>query len=73
MKAFVMGEIGQVGFMDKPMPKPGPGDAIVRTTKALICKVGLAHGWRRDWPAAQPHPRTRGGRRDVVKPLITFS
>jgi isopropanol dehydrogenase (NADP+) len=37
MKAFVMKEIGQVGFMDKPMPKPGPDDAIVRTTKALIC------------------------------------
>jgi len=37
MKAFVMREIGEVGFMDKPMPKPGPGDAIVRTTKALIC------------------------------------
>ncbi len=37
MKAFVMREIGAVGFMDKPMPKPGPDDAIVRTTKALIC------------------------------------
>ncbi len=37
MKAFVMKEIGQVGFMDKPMPKPGPHDAIVRTTRALIC------------------------------------
>jgi threonine dehydrogenase-like Zn-dependent dehydrogenase len=37
MKAFVMKQIGQVGFMDKPMPKPGPDDAIVRTTKALIC------------------------------------
>jgi threonine dehydrogenase-like Zn-dependent dehydrogenase len=37
MRAFVMKEIGQVGFMDKPMPKPGPNDAIVKTTKALIC------------------------------------
>jgi isopropanol dehydrogenase (NADP+) len=37
MKAFVMKEIGQVGFTDKPMPKPGPDDAIVRTTRALIC------------------------------------
>lgn len=37
MKAFVMKEIGRVGFLDKPVPKPGPGDAIVRTTKALIC------------------------------------
>ncbi len=37
MKAFVMHEIGRTGFMDKPMPKPGPDDAIVRTTQALIC------------------------------------
>src|SRR5215467_4332744 len=37
MKAFVMKKIGETGFMDKPMPKPGPNDAIVKTTKALIC------------------------------------
>lgn len=37
MKAFVMKEIGQVGFMEKPMPRPGPLDAVVRTTAALIC------------------------------------
>ena len=37
MKAFVMKEIGQVGFMEKPTPVPGPDDAIVKTTKALIC------------------------------------
>lgn len=37
MKAFVMREIGQAGFMDKPIPQPGPGDAVVRTTAALIC------------------------------------
>ncbi|MCI2420587.1 NAD(P)-dependent alcohol dehydrogenase [Saccharopolyspora sp. K220] len=37
MKAFVMKEIGQVGFMDKAVPRPGPGDAVVRTTEALIC------------------------------------
>jgi threonine dehydrogenase-like Zn-dependent dehydrogenase len=37
MKAFVMKKIGQVGFMDKPMPRPGPNDAIVQTTRALIC------------------------------------
>jgi threonine dehydrogenase-like Zn-dependent dehydrogenase len=37
MKAFVMKEIGHVGFMDKPMPRAGPLDAIVRTTAALIC------------------------------------
>ena len=37
MKAFVMKNIGEVGFMDKPVPHPGPNDAVVRTTRALIC------------------------------------
>lgn len=37
MKAFVMKTIGTVGFMEKPIPEPGPGDAIVKTTRALIC------------------------------------
>ena len=37
MKAFVMKKIGEVGFMDKPVPRPGPNDAIVQTTRALIC------------------------------------
>ncbi len=37
MKAFVMHGIGEVGIIDKPVPRPGPNDAIVRTTAALIC------------------------------------
>jgi threonine dehydrogenase-like Zn-dependent dehydrogenase len=37
MKAFVMKEIGRVGFMEKPVPEPGPGDAVVQATSALIC------------------------------------
>jgi threonine dehydrogenase-like Zn-dependent dehydrogenase len=37
MKAFVMTEVGKVGFMEKPKPKAGPNDAIIRTTMALIC------------------------------------
>lgn len=37
MKAFVMKGIGRVGFVDKPIPKPGPNDAIIKTTYALIC------------------------------------
>ena len=37
MKAFVMKSLEQVGFMEKPIPKPGPDDVIVKTTKALIC------------------------------------
>ena len=37
MKAFVMKEIGSVGFMEKPVPSPGPNDAIIQTRAALIC------------------------------------
>ena len=37
MRAFVMRSLGSVGFMDKPIPTPGPDDAIVKTTRALIC------------------------------------
>jgi threonine dehydrogenase-like Zn-dependent dehydrogenase len=37
MRAFVMRSVDHVGFMDKPLPRPGPNDAIVRTTRALIC------------------------------------
>jgi isopropanol dehydrogenase (NADP+) len=37
VKAFVMKRIGQVGFMDKPVPRPGPNDAVVKTTRGLIC------------------------------------
>jgi threonine dehydrogenase-like Zn-dependent dehydrogenase len=37
MKAFVMKEIGAVGMIEKPVPSPGPNDAIVKTTAALIC------------------------------------
>ncbi len=37
MRAFVMTSLDRVGFMDKPIPQPGPNDAIVKTTRALIC------------------------------------
>lgn len=37
MKTFVMKKIGELGFMDKPIPRPGPSDAVVRTTCALVC------------------------------------
>ncbi len=54
MTAFVMHGIGKVGFMEKPIPdNPGPNDAIVKTTNALICTsdshtVGGAIGDRTD-------------------------
>lgn len=37
MKSFVMRKIGEVAVLDKPIPKPGPNDAVVRTTAAMIC------------------------------------
>src|SRR6187549_3640351 len=37
MRTFVMRRIGEVGVMEKPIPEPGPNDAIIRTTAALIC------------------------------------
>ncbi len=37
MKAFVMHRLGSVGVVDKPIPEPGPNDAVVRTTAALVC------------------------------------
>ena len=36
MNAFVMKKIGSVGMMEKPVPDPGPNDAIVKTTAALV-------------------------------------
>lgn len=37
MRAFVIKKVGETGVVDKPIPEPGPEEAIVRTTAALIC------------------------------------
>ncbi|ABD11608.1 theronine dehydrogenase-like Zn-dependent dehydrogenase [Frankia casuarinae] len=37
MQALAFLGIGKAGVIEKPIPKPGPTDAIVRTTSALIC------------------------------------
>lgn len=37
MKCFVMRAIGETGFAQKPLPIPGPADAVVKTTAALVC------------------------------------
>lgn len=37
MKTFVMKEIGDVGFMEKPVPEPGANGAVIKTTQALVC------------------------------------
>lgn len=37
MRAFVIKQVGETGVVEKPIPQPGPEEAIVRTTAALIC------------------------------------
>ncbi|MCK8825681.1 NAD(P)-dependent alcohol dehydrogenase [Fuchsiella alkaliacetigena] len=37
MKTFVMKEIDKVGFMEKPIPEPGPNEALVKSTAGLVC------------------------------------
>ena len=37
MKAFVFREVGEVGVEEKPIPEPGPNEAVIRTTTALVC------------------------------------
>ena len=37
MRAFVLRRVNEVGIVDKPIPEPGPNDAVVLTTAALIC------------------------------------
>ena len=37
MRAFVIKQVGETGVMDKPIPTPGPEEAVVKTTAALIC------------------------------------
>lgn len=37
MKAFVMRGINDVAILDRPIPEPGPNDAIIKTTLALVC------------------------------------
>lgn len=37
MKAFVMRGLQETGFMEKPIPTAGANDAIIQTTRALVC------------------------------------
>ena len=37
MKAFVMKGINDVAMVDRPIPEPGPNDAIIKTTLAMVC------------------------------------
>jgi len=37
MNAFVMLGIGETGFVEKQIPEPGPNDAVIKTSVALVC------------------------------------
>lgn len=37
MRALVIERVGSTAVVEKPIPEPGPEEAIVRTTAALIC------------------------------------
>jgi isopropanol dehydrogenase (NADP+) len=37
MRALVFLGIDRVGIIEKPIPKPGPRDAVIRTTASLVC------------------------------------
>ena len=37
MGAFVMRRIGEAALTEKPIPEPGPNEAVIRTTAALVC------------------------------------
>jgi isopropanol dehydrogenase (NADP+) len=37
MRAFVLRKVGEVGVVEKPVPEPGPNEAVVRTTAAMVC------------------------------------
>jgi threonine dehydrogenase-like Zn-dependent dehydrogenase len=37
MRAFVIQGIGKTAVVEKPVPEPGPDEAVVKTTSALVC------------------------------------
>lgn len=37
MKALAFLAVGEVGLVDKPIPEPGPNDAVIKTTASMIC------------------------------------
>jgi threonine dehydrogenase-like Zn-dependent dehydrogenase len=47
MKAWVLGDPGQLSLVDKPVPRPGAGEVLVRVDACAICATDLeviSHG-----------------------------
>ena len=43
MKAWVLGNPGELTLVDKPMPRPGAAEVLVRIDATAICEIGRAH------------------------------
>ncbi|MFG2620461.1 zinc-binding dehydrogenase [Streptomyces sp. NPDC048507] len=54
MKAFVLCPDGRPAVLDRPVPRPRPGEVLVRTTAALVC------AWDGHLPAAPGVPAGLG-------------
>jgi hypothetical protein len=57
MKTFVMQSVGNVGFTEKPVPDPGPNDAVVKTTRDRVDEAFRLMESKED---------------GIIKPLIAF-
>ena len=54
MKAFVVSEPGSVGVVDRPDPRPGPGEVVVKVGVATICHTDMYLLGGRHQSAAYP-------------------
>jgi threonine dehydrogenase-like Zn-dependent dehydrogenase len=86
MRAFVIRKVGETGVAEKPIPEPGPEEAIVRTTAALICTSDVhtvkgalpvpdgpmtTHTFAFD-DISQAFDLMTSKQDGIIKPLITF-
>ena len=60
MRAFVIAGVGRTAVVEKPIPVPGPDEAVVRTTAALICTSDV-HTVRGAIPVPAGHRRRETG------------
>ncbi len=51
MKALVLQEKGKVGLVDKPIPDPGPGEALIKVEYCGVCRLDLQTFQNGDCPS----------------------